>query len=317
MATADTTPLPGFSYYHPRPGTTVTAKEGFVTIPIDLPIPLLDEDFASLSDAALPDYDMVGRGIYGALRKNPDILHASRYAAILRDGYSHYLAELGSLIIMLDRKDVDPLYLDRKITYLKIFRLLEPDNHRLPFEIGSTYHRKGRSLDACRQISYNFFMAEKFLLESWEMSPGDREVAALLAEVSYILGRYGRAAELWGGIGSFLEGEESRKVMERIERIERGDLPFVPVVDYLEATAVAFDLAERKEYEEAAAILSDIMEDTGFRDGYPFPEIWYLLGSCHEALSSPEMAISCYREAVAIRPDYDEAVKGLQRLGRG
>jgi len=318
MMPVSTTPLAGISYYHPRPGTTVTAKDGFVTICIDdVPIPLCDEDFTMLADSAVPDYDMVGRGIYEALRKNPDILHAPRYAAILKEGYSHYLAELGSLVLMLDRKDVDPVYLDRKITYLKIFRLLEPSNHRLFYEIGATYHRKGTTLDACREISYNLFKAEEYLLGAWELAPDDPEVVALLAEVSYILGRYDRAALLWGRLVGRLEGGEGEKVSTWINRIQNGELPFVPVVDYLEATAVAFDLAQRTEYEEAAAILSDIMEDRGFREGYPFPELWCVLGRCHEALSVWDAARSCYREALALRPGYEEAAEGLDRIGRG
>lgn len=315
MAPTLTTPLQGMSYYHPRPGSTVTAREGFLTISIDdVPIPLLDDDFARLPEMGLPDYDMVGRGLYEALRRNPDILHARRYASILREGYPHYLAELGSLVIMLDRKDVDPAYLDRKISYLKIFRLIEPANHRFPYEIGLTYFRKGTSLDACRDISYSLFKAEEFLHEAWLIDPDDREVRALLAEVSFILGRYGRAVELWEGLMHLLDEVEARKASRMIGRIRETRTPFVPVVDYLEAVAVAFGHAQRQEYEEAVSILCEVLGDDGFREGYPFPELWFVLGSCHESLSSPDAARACYREALSLRPGYAEATEALERL---
>jgi hypothetical protein len=75
---------------------------------------------------------MVGRGIYQALRLNPDCAGAAVYAAVLKDAYPHIVSELGGQIIMLEAREVDTPYLDRKINYLKIMALLDPDNLGLP-----------------------------------------------------------------------------------------------------------------------------------------------------------------------------------------
>jgi tetratricopeptide (TPR) repeat protein len=91
-------------------------------------------------------------------------------------------------------------------------------------------------------------------------------------------------------------------------------VPFVPVVDYLEAVAVAFDAFERQEYEEASAILHDVLDDLAFRESYPVAEIWYVLGRCSKELSLPAKAQEYLQTAVAIRPDYTEAIRALNEL---
>src|SRR5512140_1946714 len=115
------TPIVGISWYTPTQSAVLDGRDGRASISFDgVPIPLLDADFKALGSGAEPDYDMVGRGIYAALRANPDCRWNSVYAGWLRDAYPHLLAELASHIIMLDHKDVDVTYLDRKINYMKV-----------------------------------------------------------------------------------------------------------------------------------------------------------------------------------------------------
>lgn len=310
-----TTPLPGIAYYYPSPGTQIEGRDGFVSLHCDdVPLPLLEEDFASLENGATPDYDMVGRGIYQALRQNPDLLNGKRYVQFLQEAYPHYISELGSLTIMLDRKDVDPLYLDRKINYLKIFSLIEPDNARFPVEIGRTYLEKGVALQSCCQVSYNLFKAEEYLLHAVTLGADDQELQAGLAEVSYLLGRYDRAVSLWEALTTGLAHPEAEKLRAKIHALEQGQRPFVPSVDYLEAAAVAFTHFEREEYAEASAILNDLLQDSGFRNGYPIAELWYVLGKCSYHLAMPAYAAECLQEAITIRPDYTEAIRALNEL---
>ena len=55
-------------------------------------------------------------GIYQILRANPDCAYNRRYAEILQEGYPHFVSEMASHIVMLDKKDVDTAYLDRQMT---------------------------------------------------------------------------------------------------------------------------------------------------------------------------------------------------------
>lgn len=310
-----TTPLKGLSYYYPQPQAQIEARDGFLQLSYgDVPIPLLDEDLSVLEAEAAPTYDMIGRGIYQALRLNPDCLHARRYAELLQQGYPHFISELGSLIVMLDRKDVDAQYLDRKINYLKIFALLDPENPRLPLEIGLTFMQKALGLMTLNQISRSLFLAEEFLLKAVAMGADDLKTRAAVAEISYVLGRYDRALTLWDALNGEIAAEEREKLTARLAALKDGRLPVVPVVDYLEAVAVAFDAFDRQDYEETSAILHDVLEDRAFRDGYPVAEIWYVLGRCSVAMSLPAKAQEYLQHAVSIRPDYAEAIRALNEL---
>ena len=99
---------------------------------------MLDEDFLTIEGDSVPGYDMVGRGIYQALRQNPECTFAADYAAVLKEAYPHIISELGGQIIMLDAKEVDTPYLDRKINFLRIMSLFDPDNAGLHLEIART-----------------------------------------------------------------------------------------------------------------------------------------------------------------------------------
>ena len=306
------TEIAGISYFFPEAGAVLTARDGKVEIPISgLPIPLLNEDFSSEE----PSYDAVGRGVYHLLRANPDAVHAERYAALLKDAYPHLLAELATHLVMLDRKDVDLPYLDRKIAYLKIFSLLEPENARFPLEIGATFFDKGMTLAALGNTTLHLFSAEKFLRRALHLSPDDIQVRHMLGEVCYLLGRYQDAANLWSGIETGVNPETAEKLKGRIAAIANGDTPAVPLIDYLQAVGVALEAYESDDYEEAAAIILDVMEVVSGYEEFPLAEINYLLGLCYVKLDIPKYAEQYLREALLIRPGYEDASAELQKLG--
>src|SRR5512145_1316322 len=152
--------IEGITYFSPAAESVLTARDGKVAITLgEFPLPLLNNDYS----AGIPSYDAVGRGLYHVLRLDPDAPFADRYAALLKDAYPHLLAELATHLVMLDNKDVDLPYLDRKINLLKIFALLEPDNHRFPLEIGATLVDKALTLAALSRTTLHLFAAEKYL----------------------------------------------------------------------------------------------------------------------------------------------------------
>lgn len=306
------TEIVGISYYYSGHGAVLTARDGKVAIPLyGFPIPLLKEDFSTEE----PSYDAVGRGIYHLLRANPDAVLAGRYAELLRDAYPHLLAELATHLVMLDKKDVDLPYLDRKITYLKIFSLLEPENPRFPLEIGATFLDKGMTLAALGNTTLHLFSAEKFLRIAYQLSPDDTQIRHMLGEVCYILGKYQDAATLWGAIIDKVSPEEVDKIKTRTAAIITGTAPTIPVIDYLQAVGVALEAYESGDYEETAAIILDVMDAVSGYEEFPLAEINYLLGLCYQKLDMPKYAEQYLREALLLRPDYNEAVVELQNLG--
>lgn len=314
MNSGGPTPISGISYYTSPGDGTVTGLDGRVGIPLGgLPVPLMDDDHLALAGEP-PSYDAVGRGIYHALRANPDCAYRESYALILRDGYPHFLAEMASHIVMLDKKDVDIAYLDRKINYLKVFALIEPDNCRFPLEIGMTYLDKGLRLAALHQVTRSLYRAEEFLRKALFLSPGDKMVRHQLGEVCYLLGKYDDTLSCWRGILSQLAGEEADQMERRLARIAEGVFPRVPAVDYLEAVGAAFALHQQGECEEAAAILLDVLDDTVFREEFPLPEISYILGLCCANLGMPRHAEDYFRAALQANPAYAEARTALAEL---
>lgn len=308
------TPIAGISYYLPPADALLVARDGRVQIPYgEIPMPLLDEDHAALAGGA-PSYDEIGRGIYQALRANPDCLHGDRYAELLRDAYPHYLSELASMILMLDRKEVEVAYLDRKVSYLKILALLEPDNPRIPLEIGATLMDKGLRLSALRLATVTLYRAESFLGKALQLAPEDVTVRRRFGEVCYILGKYADAAAHWCGILAELPAAEAPKLERRLQQLAEGATPRIPVVDYLEAVGVALDHYQGGEPEEAAAILQDVLDDALLCAEYPLPEVWYILGDCCAQLAMPRYAEEYLQGALKLRPDYPEARRALENL---
>lgn len=293
------TKLAGISYYTPAAGYVLTGRDGKVCIPWDgkPPIPLQDEDFAAAAGGAAPDYDMVGRGIYQALRLNPECAFAADYAVLLRDAYPHIISDLGGQIIMLDAKEVDTPYLDRKINALRIMALLDPDNAGLHLEIARTFSDKGSRLATLHQAVSSWYGAEKSLAKSLELDPANRHAAYEYGEALYVLGRYEQAAQVWQDILAGLGITDQRKVEARIAAILAGRLPLVPPVDYLTAIAVAVETHHAGRNDDAAAIIEDVLADPVFAEQFPMNEIYYLLGTCYQEMGLAREAAEAFKRS--------------------
>ena len=91
----------------------------------NVPLPI---KIKNISENELPSDNAIGEGLYDYLRQFPDCLNNQDYAELLQLAYPHFLADMAAQVVMLDKKDVEPAYLLRKLTYLKILRLLNPKN---------------------------------------------------------------------------------------------------------------------------------------------------------------------------------------------
>jgi tetratricopeptide (TPR) repeat protein len=278
------TSLEGIRYYTPPDDYQLSGRDGLVNIPWHgkAPIPLLEEDLRFAEESGAPDYDMVGRGIYQALRLDPDCIAASEYASVLKEAYPHIVAELGGQIVMLDAKEVDAPYLDRKINFLKIMALLDPANGGLPLEIARTYVDKGSRLSSMQHAVSCWYAAEIFFKKALKHNPDDIHTKYEYGEALYMLGHYEKAAEIWRTLVSSLEAVEKSRVESRIAAIHAGKLPAVPPLDYLTALSVAVEQHQNGFSSEAASIIQDVLADTIFVNQFPMNEVYYLLGICYQ-----------------------------------
>lgn len=292
----------------------VTGLDGKVVLSLGPePLPLLEQDFQAL-EGELPSYDAVGRGIYQALRSEPGCRHCSRYAALLKEGYPHFLSELAAQILMLGEKDVEVPYLDRRVKLLSIFALMEPEDPHFPLEIGATLLDKGCRFSALHLSTLTLFKAESYLDRALQLGPDEPKAISTLAEVSFLLGKYEKAASLWRRLLPVVSETVAAELQGRLERIEKGELPRVPAVDYLEAIACALTLKEEGAYPEAVAILTDITADAYFALDFPMPEIPYLLALCCIDMGGAGDARSYLRQALRMNPDFTEAKAALEKL---
>ena len=293
------TELDGIHYFTPPLDFVLTGRDGMVEIPWEknIPLPLLTEEFPEHEEHVAPDYDMVGRGIYQALRLNPNCAYAAEYAGILKEAYPHIISELGGQIIMLDAKEVDTPYLDRKINFLKIMALLDPGNAGVPLEIARTFSDKGSRLATLHQAVDSWYGAEKFLKKSLGLDPTNHHAAYEYGEALYVLGRYEQATEVWQQLPDGLEPSAQRKIEARIAAIVAGKLPLVPPVDYLTAIAVAVESHHAGRTDETAAIIEDVLADPVFAEQFPMNEVYYLLGTCYQELGMMNEAAEAFKRS--------------------
>ena len=256
----------------------------------------------------------MGRGIYQALRTEPGCNYCERYAQLLKEGYPHYVSELASHIIMLGEKDVEVPYLDRRVKLLRIFALMEPEDPHFPLEIGATLLDKGCRFSALQLATVTLYKAEAYLNRALELAPDDPRGMSLLAEVSFLLGKYERAASLWRRLRPSVSESAAEEIDNRLGRIERGELSRVPAVDYLEAIACVISLREEGAYHEAVAILNDILADEYFAADFPMPEIPYILALCCKDMGGAADARHYLRQALKMNPEFAEAKKALEEL---
>jgi tetratricopeptide (TPR) repeat protein len=294
-----TTTLSGIKYFTPPDGYLLSGRDGLVSILWDgkPPIPLLDADFISLDFVGMPDYDMVGNGIYQALRLNPDCVGSLEYAAVLRDAYPHIVSDLGGQIIMLEAREVDTLYLDRKINFLKIMALIDQENVGLLLEIARTYIDKGSRLSSMQYAVSCWYAAEKYLKTSLERNSDDYHAAYQYGETLYVLGRYEHAAEVWSGLLTSLESPERARVESRVAAILAGKIPVVPPLDYLTAIAVAVEQHHNGFSDDAVAIINDVLIDTIFTEQFPLNEVYYLLGTCYQEIGMMAEAAEAFKRS--------------------
>jgi tetratricopeptide (TPR) repeat protein len=275
---------------------------------VPLPIKLKDMDNA-------PGDNAVGEGVYDYLRQFPDCLHNADYAKLLRDGYAHFIADLAAHIVMLDKKEVDPAYVFRKLTYLKILRLLEPDNAGLLWQLSQGFYGLAMTFTELPQVRRHLLNAMRYGQDLLKLQPDDQAALNLLAEVDILFGDYPAAINKFRRLLAVLpEQKTAERIEDRLESCIKIGFPGHPLVDDLENIGEAMQLYAAQDYRPATQLLERLEEDTYFISELKSADFLCLLGMCRRKAGDRGGAFDALSQALEIAPDHVLARETLESI---
>lgn len=276
---------------------------------IPLPIRIREEGGSPPSDNA------IGEGIYDYLRQFPDCLHNTAYAALLRQAYAHYLADLAAHVVMLDAKDVEPAYIYRKLTYLKILRLLEPENPGLLWQLAQGFYELAMTFTELPQVRRHLLDAMRFGQALVKLKPDDAAVLNLLVEVDILFGDYPAAiARLRRLREVVVDPSMAEHVEARLESCVAAGFPDHPLVDDLESVGAAMQLYSARDYPMATELLERLEEDRAFLAEFRSADFFCLLGMCRIKTGDQGGAFEALSKALDMAPEHEQAREALQSL---
>ena len=249
------------------------------------------------------------------LRQFPDCLHNTAYAELLRDGYSHYLADLAAHAVMLDKKDVEPAYVLRKLTYLKILRLLEPDNVGLLRQLCQGFYELAMTFTELARVRRHLLDAMRFGQALVKLDPDNAPILHLLAQVDILFGDYPAAiTRLRRSLELVDEETLSAQLKARLESCLATGLPDHCLVDDLEKIADAMQLYSAGHYLLATEILERLETDEYFIAELKSVDFLCLLGMCRAKTGDKGGAFEALSNALQIDPDHELARETLDSI---
>ncbi|NIQ08866.1 MAG: hypothetical protein GWO08_02640, partial [Gammaproteobacteria bacterium] len=218
-----------------------------------VPLPVKCRD---MEEDDAPTDNAIGQGVYDYLREFPDCLHNRKYAELLRDGYSHFLADLAAQIVMLDNKDVEPAYVYRKLTYLKILRILEPENTGLLWQLCQGFYSLAMTFTELPRARRYLLDAMRYGQDLVKLKGDDAAALNLLAEIDILFGDYPTAMTRFGKVLEHITDKQlADKIRARIDDCMTVGMPGHPLIDDLEMVGEAMQLYAAKDYPLATEIL--------------------------------------------------------------
>ncbi len=281
-----------------------------------IPLPIHREDL----EEGRPSTDAVGRGVYDYLRRFSDDPYSLQYAELLRDGFSHYLADIGAQILMLDHKEVDAAYIRRKIAGMQILLLLDPKNPGLLQRLGIEFYELGLMFSELNQCRPHLLKALGYLQRSLENLPDNPTTLNYLGQIDHLFGDYPAAGRRWQGVIDQVADPATREAFsQKIKGLEPENAPEAPLVDDLEAIGEAMSLYGRGEVEEAKTILEVLEESSPVPREFPSPEFYYFLGMCRGKAGDQAGAFEAFERSLALEPEYQPAIEAKEAIldGKG
>lgn len=302
-----------YSFWLPPEGMTLTTgpdNEEIAVPQITLPLHVKD-----LGKDGSPSEKAIGEGIYDYLRRFPDCPKAQEYAQIIKSAYPFYVADLGSQIIMLEAKEVDPPYIRRKINMLKILALIEPENFDLLQKTGIAYFELALIYTELINVRRELGDARLWFEKARRLSPEDIVNLNYLAQICYFTGAYPQAKLYWRIISDKLEdGDSKRALLDRIACIENNQLPDQPLIEKLEAIGIAMEHYHVEEYPQACLIMERLEEEGSLPRELPNPEFFYFLGLCREKSGELAGAFESFTKTIELDLQHEAAQEGLDRI---
>lgn len=293
----------------------VGADQKAVQLP-QVPLPIKVAVMAELEkEGECPDDNAVGEGVYDYLRQFPECLNNKEYAELLRDGYAHYLADLAAHVVMLDKKEVDPAYTFRKLTYLKILCLLEPDNAGLQWQLAQGFYDLGLTFTELQQVRRNLLDSMRFGQNLLKINNDDPSALNLLAEIDILFGDYPTAVTRFRRLLEIVTDETTMKqVRARLETCLGVGFPDHPLLDDLECIGDAMQLYADKNYPLATELLERLEEDDYFLSELKSADFFCLLGMCRNKTGDSAGAFDALSKALEMEPDHEQARETLDSI---
>lgn len=300
-----------FVFWKPSAGRTIHVgpDQKPVLLP-QIPLPIKLKDMANG-----PSDNAIGEGVYGYLRQFPDCLHNTEYAQLLRDGYAHFLADLAAHVVMLDKKEVDPAYVFRKLTYLKILHLLEPDNAGLLYQLTQGFYDLAMTFTELPQVRRHLLNAMRYGQQLLKLQTDDHATLNLLAEIDILFGDYPAAITKFRRLLSVLSDQKITESIEgRLESCVKIGFPGHPLVDDLEGLGEAMQLYAAQDYRHATELLERLEEDNYFITELKSADFFCLLGMCRSKNGDRAGAFDALSQALEIAPDHAQAREALESI---
>jgi len=301
-----------FYFWTPGPGDGIRVGPEKILVPLELrPLPVHRDEWTG----GRPGDDAIGRGIFDFLKWAPDAPEAPYFAELLRDAFPHYLAEIGSQVLMLDAKEVDAPYVKRKINGLKILLLLAPANPDLLFHLGRSLYELALTfteLPGCRGL---LLQASGYLDRSVSPSVEALPALNLLGRIDFLLGDYSAAERRWRAALEACDDVPTRRGLDgQIERLAAGPVPARPLVEDLEEIGQAMQFVACGRFSAAGEILERIQESGSVMNECPSAEFLFLLGLCREKNGDPAGAFEAFDQALDLDPENEPARLGRDRI---
>ena len=301
-----------FVFWQPPEGHVIHVGPERQPVPLPhIPLPIRSKDLAEAS----PSDNAVGVGVYDYLRQFPDCQLNSEYAALLCEGYAHFLADLAAHVVMLDTKEVDPAYVFRKLNYLKILRLLEPGNTGLLWQLAQGFYGLAMTFTELLQVRRYLLDAMRFGQDLLKLKADDAAALNLLAEIDILFGDYPAAAARLRKVADVMTDEQLQaRIESRLETCIAAGFPNHPLVDDLERVGEAMQLYAAQEYPLATELLERLEEDAYFMSEFKSVDFLCLLGMCRIKTGDRGGAFDALSQALEMAPEHELAREAIQSI---
>lgn len=283
--------------------------------PVSLPNVPLPIKIKDMEDDNAPTDNAIGEGVYDYLRQFPGCLNNREYAELLRNGYSHYLADLAAHVVMLDNKDVEPAYILRKLTYLKILQLLEPANTGLLWQLCRGYYGLAMTFTELPKVRRYLLESMRYGQSLVKLKADDAAALNLLAEIDILFGDYPAAIMKFEKLLAAVTDEElSAKIEKRLETCRTIGFPDHSLVEDLELVGEAMQFYAAGDYCLATEILERLEVDDYFSSELKSADFLCLLGMCRIKTGDLAGAFDALNQALELEPDHEQARQSIDSI---